>query len=271
MILSMTCTDMELRDRAPVVFRGDVESSLRQIKAAGFDGVEMHIHDSACYDYQKLSRLLQENELKLTSIGTGTAYGKDGLSFTSDDAGKRRGAIERINGHTRAAAQFEDAVVILGLVRGKVSECSAGLQEYEKRLKESLRECVKTAEDMGVCLVLEMINRYECDYASTIDEGLALLSDIPSESLKLHLDTYHMNIEESDIAAAVHRAGKNIGHVHLADNDRRYPGHGHYDFKETIDALKAVGYQGALAVECLKYPDAKTVAQETVKAIKPYL
>ena len=68
-----------------------------------------------------------------------------------------------------------------------------------------------------------------------------------SANLKLHIDTYHMNIEEDQIGRNIAAAGRHIGHVHIADSNRGYPGTGHYDFMETIAALKAIGYRGALA------------------------
>ena len=73
--------------------------------------------------------------------------------------------------------------------------------------------------------------------------------------VELHIDTYHMNIEEADIGAAIGAAGGYIGHVHLADSDRWYPGHGHYDFQETFQALKDIGYDGPVAIECSNFPN----------------
>jgi sugar phosphate isomerase/epimerase len=89
--------------------------------------------------------------------------------------------------------------------------------------------------------------------------------------LKLHIDTYHMNIEEDQIGRNILAAGKHIGHVHIADSNRGYPGAGHYNFVETIAALRAVGYQGALAVECLARPTPDAAARGACDAMRTLL
>lgn len=96
---------------------------------------------------------------------------------------------------------------------------------------------------------LEVINRYESDVINTVKEGLEFLEMVGSPWLQLHLDTYHMNIEESDIKKSIQSAKGKICHVHVADNDRWFVGHGHYDFAETLGALKEIGYTGAVSVD----------------------
>ena len=98
------------------------------------------------------------------------------------------------------------------------------------------------------------MNRFESDWLHQIEDGVNYLKANDFKRIKLHIDTFHMNIEESDIGAAIRAAKGYIGHVHLADSDRWYPGHGHYDFKETLQALKDIGYTGTLALETSNYP-----------------
>ena len=85
-----------------------------------------------------------------------------------------------------------------------------------------------------------------------------------SRRVKLHIDTVHLNIEEDDIAAAVRNGAGYIIHVHIADNNRWYPGHAHYDFKETLKALAEIGYCGALALEITNFPDTETAAKRSL-------
>jgi sugar phosphate isomerase/epimerase len=80
-----------------------------------------------------------------------------------------------------------------------------------------------------------------------------------------------MNIEEDQIGQNIIAAGKHIGHVHLADSNRGYPGTGHYDFAETFAALQAAGYRGALAVECLALPTPEIAAQGAYDAMQAIL
>ena len=84
------------------------------------------------------------------------------------------------------------------------------------------------------------MNRFESDYGTTIREASWLLRAVGSDRLKLHLDTVHLNIEEDDIGKAIESAGSAVCHVHVADNNRWYPGHAHYNFTETLTALHRV-------------------------------
>jgi len=271
MQLSITSTNMELRKQAPIVFRGENPECFKQIKAIGYDGVELHIHDSSKIDRKELKKQLEEHELTLTSIGTGSAYGKDKIFLSSNDTNIRNLAIDRLCEHIITAADYKHAVVIIGLIKGKVSDCNSE-KEYRENLITALKECAVFAEKYSVYLGVEVINRYESDYMNNIDTGLELLTEVGSPYVQLHIDTYHMNIEETDIVAAIKRAKGKICHVHLADNDRWYVGHGHYNFKETIKALKDIEYDYALAVESLGEPDmfssAKKSYEGIVKAMK---
>lgn len=270
MKLSMTCTDMKVREGAPIVFRGDWEECFLQIEKLGYDGVELHIHDSSQINRVELKKLLTRYHLDLTSIGTGTAYGVDHIFLSSEQEIVRNQAINRVKEHVLTAKDYDHAVVILGLITGKVSDCSSRSQ-FEENLKDSLGLCSEFAAEHGVYLGLEVLNRYEGEYFNTIEQGLVLLEQMNAPFLKLHIDTYHMNIEEGKIGAAIRKARGKICHVHLADSDRWYAGHGHYDFRETIDALKDIGYSHALAVESLSYPDSISAAKASFDTLKPLL
>ena len=131
--------------------------------------------------------------------------------------------------------------MIIGLIKGKVSDCESR-ESYFSNLISALQECAEEAGKYQVYLGLEVINRYESDVINTVEEGLELLELVGSPWLQLHLDTYHMNIEERDIANSIRLAQGKICHVHVADSDRWYVGHGHYDFEETLRALKETFY-----------------------------
>lgn len=264
MQLAITCTSMDLHERAPVVFRGEDEWCFKQIREIGYDGVELHIHDSAHLDRGQLQQQLSRHQLLLTSIGTGTAYGKDKIFLASTDREIRSQAIERLKGHMITAADYPHAVVIIGLIKGKVEDCGTP-EQYERILLASLQECAEFAERNGVYLGLEVMNHYESDYLNQIGQGLELLDRVGSSHVQLHIDTYHMNIEERNIAAAIRQAKGRICHVHVADSDRWYVGHGHYDFAETVNVLTEIGYPYALCVESLGHPDMRTSGRESYR------
>ena len=251
-----------------ILYQGPFEETLPLIKEDCFDGVELHLADSRAIDRPALERLLKELNLPLTSIGTGSAYGLYGYSLVHQDADIRRRTIAHLEEHMITLAPW-GGVIIIGLIAGRASECGAPLPVQKERLAESLRTLDSLAGRYGVSVGLELINRYEAEFLYTIREGIAYLKeagDLPHTSL--HIDSATLNIEESDIGAAI-RAGKGwIGHVHLADNDRWYPGHAHYDFRETLQALKEIGYDGVLALEEKPRPDTRTAARLSLQYLR---
>lgn len=254
----------------PILFRGPFEETIPQMARLGYEAAELHIYDSDQIDREALYRLLDENHVTLTSIGTGSAYERDGICLGSSDPEKRESAIKRLEGHMKTAAPY-GAVVIVGLIAGRVADCGGSKESFVDNLVKSLKRCAQSAEKYQVYLGFEVMNRFESDYAITISEGIELLKLVDSERVKLHLDTVHMNIEEDDIGKAIRSAKGHIIHVHAADNNRWYPGHAHYDFKETLKALSDIGYDRALALEITNFPDTETAAVKGLEYLRGIL
>jgi D-psicose/D-tagatose/L-ribulose 3-epimerase len=105
------------------------------------------------------------------------------------------------------------------------------------------------AEAAGVTLGLEVVNRYESNVANTARQALDLIDDIGADGVVVHLDTYHMNIEEGDLARPVHECAERLGYVHVGESHRGYLGSGTIDFPRFFRALAAIGYQGPITVK----------------------
>lgn len=112
------------------------------------------------------------------------------------------------------------------------------------------RELAPYAEDLGILLLLEPLNRYEAHIPKDLEEGAQICEEIGSPQVRLMADLFHMNVEEADIASSLIAAAAYIRHVHLADSNRLPPGFGHTDFARPLAALKSVGYDGYMALEC---------------------
>lgn len=265
MEFSVTCA-LETGEMTPVVLRGAYDECIKTAAKIGYDAVEIHTSDPQLIEPDVLRADLSRSHIRLSSLGTGPAYGKYGLSLSSEDDAIRQKAIKNIKSHIALAKNF-GAVVILGLIKGLKKECSSEERYYEL-LDESMRECVAEAEKENVLLVFELINRYECDVLNTIEEGLEYIKRFHTNHIKLHIDSYHMNIEETDIPAAIIKAGNNIGHVHIADSDRWYAGHGHFEFGKMLDALEKTGYQRALALESFQFPEPTVAAKKNLEYLK---
>ncbi|MFH1538346.1 MAG: sugar phosphate isomerase/epimerase family protein, partial [bacterium] len=194
------------------------------------------------------------------------AFGEDGLSFSDPDPGVRGKAVGRISSHIELASLL-GCRVILGLILGK----NPPSPETEKRILDCLRPCAELAEEKKVVLVVEPINRYETGFINRVDDCLALLDRLGRPACRVLLDTFHMNIEEPSIHDSIAKAGGRIGHVHVADSNRWYPGAGHLDFPEILRALKKTGYSGFLSAEILPLPDPETAAARTAENLRAFL
>jgi len=114
---------------------------------------------------------------------------------------------------------------------------------------DSLRPIAELASELGVKVGLEPVNRYETFLVNTCEQALRLKDLIGSESVKVHLDTYHMNIEEKSFYDATRLAGEDLIHYHLCENDRGIPGTGTVDWDGIFRALAEIGYDGYAALE----------------------
>jgi sugar phosphate isomerase/epimerase len=247
-------------------FKGDLQENLTRISSLGYDGVELAIRDPKLIDMNKLEQLIRELGLSVPAIGTGQAWGEEGLSFTDPDQTIRQAAIERIISHIPGAVRFQ-AMIIIGLIRGLVKPGVDPAQAMDW-LVEALKECSAAARPHGIRLALEPINRYETTLINTITQGLELIQRVKADNFGLLPDTFHMNIEEPDMLLSIRDCGEHIFHFHVADSNRWYPGAGHLDFTAIHETLNASGYKGWISGEFLPIPDAETAAQRSIKLFK---
>jgi len=123
-----------------------------------------------------------------------------------------------------------------------------------------LKTLAKAAEKRGQQICLEPLNRFETDFINTCDQALKMVKDVGSPALRIHLDTFHMNIEEKNQAAAIRKAGKLLAHFHACGSDRGTPGNDHIDWKPIAKALKDIGYKGDVVIESFT-TDVKVIAR----------
>jgi sugar phosphate isomerase/epimerase len=245
-----------------LAFQEDWSENARHMADLGYDAVELAIRDPKLLDCEGVARLVGKCNLFVSAIGTGQAYGEEGLSFTDPRAEIRQRAIARIRDHVDFAAPF-GAVVIIGLIRGR-TQAGVSRDQAMDWLREALRECAAYAAPKGVRLAIEAINRYETDLIPTAASGLALLDELGIDNLGLLLDTFHMNIEEPSICESIARTGKRLFHFHVADSNRWYPGAGHIDFPSILATLRQIGYAGYVSGEMMPLPDPMTAAREMI-------
>jgi len=247
-----------------LAYKGHIAENIFKIRELGYDGVEIAVREPDLLDINELRSLLEDNNLVVPAIGTGQAFGEEGLSFTHPDKEIRRKAIDRIKSHV-LLANLLNARVIIGLVRGKKYNGVTDSQA-ELWLIEALIECA--SENKSVKLAIEPINRYETDLINTVKSGLDLIEKINLSNIGMLLDTFHMNIEEPNIIESINKCGKRLFHFHVADSNRWYPGAGHIDFKNILETVKRSGYDGFISAEIMPLPDPDTAARKTIKYMR---
>ena len=255
---------------APIVFRGDYAEEIIRTASIGYKAVELHIRDPKTIDRKAILRSLEKTGIEVSTIGTGQAYGEDRLSFTSPDREIRRAAIQRIKDQVDFASPLR-AMVIIGLIKGSLPERESEKEGVRGKAVECLLECAEYAQKHETYLTLEVINRYETNFLNTAEEGNRFLQELGSAQIGLHLDTFHMNIEEVSIEEALRASAKRLLHIHLSDSNRWAPGLGHLNFHPILSTLREIGYQGFLGLECLPKPDAQKAAEHAFQYLEAML
>ncbi|MCB9450958.1 MAG: sugar phosphate isomerase/epimerase [Anaerolineaceae bacterium] len=225
-------------------------------KDCGFDSVEISfVSGPETIDVPRMRAELERLNLDIF-CSTGLSLQTD---ITSPDASVRDAGIQYLR-HCLETAQQLGSPILGGVTYAPWLQFpeTTDLRPYRDRSAAALKEVAKIAGDLGITLTLEVLNRFETFMFNTAAEGLTFLAQIDHPATKLQLDTYHMNMEEDDLAAAIHQSGTQIGHFHCAASNRKLPGRGHIDWLAIKAALDAVGYQGALVIETFPNPNVET-------------
>ena len=219
---------------------------LEQIKSIGYAGVEIPVFDTNTKTWESWKKKLDELELDRVAI---TINGPE-YQQISADASIRKSTLERnkraidcaaVIGSELLAGPFHSA---LGVFTGK-----SATEQERAWAKENLFALAEYAQQYGIVLGLEYLNRFESYLVTTTEELIQLVDEINHPNCKLMFDSFHANIEEQDIAAAIKKMAHRLVYVQLSENDRGILGRGHVDFKSILLALEEIEYTGMISVE----------------------
>ena len=214
-------------------------------KAAGFDLLELSLHDAVHLDTAAARAELQAAGLDV-ACSRGLAFDADVSS--TDPAVVERGAT--LLADSLNATRELGGTHLTGALYSALGKYAAPLTERGRaNVVAVLRELAVEAARHGMTLGLEVCNRYETNVINTARDALLLADDIGEDNVSIHLDTYHMNIEEDDLVRPVHEVGERLRYVHIGENHRGYLGSGHLDFGAFFDALADIGYTGPITFE----------------------
>jgi D-psicose/D-tagatose/L-ribulose 3-epimerase len=219
-----------------------------KIKSMGFDIIEVAAEDPSLIDAALLRKTAEEHGLSITICG---AFGPS-RDVSSDDPAIRQNGADYIVECIRLA-QAVGSNLVAGPVYaavGKTRLVSADQKARERAwCVDNLREVGKVASDAGVTIGIEPLNRFETDMINLVEQAIALIREVGQPAYKVHIDTFHANIEEKSIPEAIRMAGGLLGHFHACENDRGIPGTGHIDWIGVRDALRDIDYDGPVVIE----------------------
>ncbi len=217
-----------------------------KVKGYGVDFIEIPMMDLPLYDVVAVRQRLSDNQLDAV---TSTVLSAD-IDVSSPEESIREAGI-------RFLKQCVDATAETGLSSfSGVIYCEFARKDQHKPSSdnwkfaaESLRRVAEHAEPQGVSIGIEPVNRYESNLVNTAAQAIELKEMIDHPSIRIHLDTYHMNIEEKSFYDATKLAGKDLIHYHLCENDRGIPGTGLVDWDGIFQGLKEIEYTGYAGLE----------------------
>jgi D-psicose/D-tagatose/L-ribulose 3-epimerase len=240
-------------------FTTDSVKLFPKFKKWGFETVEIPIEDPSHIDPAKVKAAADKAGLAIGSVCACMGPGRD-----------FRGTPEEQKAGLDYCMALVDQAAVMGCpsvigpiysVVGKADAVEPAQQKVEWALVvANLKKLAAHAEAKSVRLCIEPLNRFETDFLNTCDRGLRLVKAVGSKAVKLHLDTFHMNIEEKNQAAAIRKAGKHLAHFHACGSDRGTPGGDHIAWPEIVKALKAIGYKGDVVIESFT-TDVKVIAR----------
>lgn len=228
----------------------DVFSYPRRAKTLGFDILELKlslITQMSERERNDLKLEAQEHAVELTFCDALT----ENIDISSPNYVTRKHGIEYIKRGLDAIHKL-GGNILGGILYGAWNPPAEEWLNKQDRLKwsvESMRQIIKTAEDLGIIIAIEAVNRYEHFLINTCAEALNYINMVESPNIKIMLDTFHMNIEEDSIYNAILLAGKDLGHLHIGETNRKPPGRGRFPWSELVRALRIIEYPGRIVME----------------------
>lgn len=234
---------------------------IAKAKALGFDGIEIYLTPSLVevFNVQKTKRALEEAGMGcIGSVG----LGKDQDIVSSDEATRRRG-VEYLKKCVEIVSSLGGDLIagVIYCAWGNIVGRGRTKEEWSRSV-QGLREACRFARDYGVTLAVEPVNRFETYFLNTASDAVKLVKDIGEPNAKVHLDTFHMNIEEKSFYEPIVQTAELLGHVHCCENDRGVAGTGNVRWDQVFRGLAEIKYDRWLTIESFTQ-DIKSVAAST--------
>jgi D-psicose/D-tagatose/L-ribulose 3-epimerase len=220
---------------------------LAKLKAAGYDGVEIPLHEGDVAHFARIGRAIRDHGLGCT---TSTVLPDQAHSAISPDPRSRAGALDHLEWAIDCSAVLGSEVLCGPFHQELAAFSGTGPTEEEKAHAAEVHcRAADMAAQAGLTLAIEPLNRFECYFLNTMADARAHVQRVGHPNFGALYDTFHANIEEKDPVGCIAETADVIRHVHVSENDRGTPGKGHVPWLATFRALRAAGYDGWLTIE----------------------
>lgn len=262
---SVSSADMAPRT-APLLLLGTPEENIKKAAQLGYDAIEVHTREDADWNIDAIKETMKQYNIGISAIVTGRLNTEGRCDLISDEPYITDACVKGMKQYIELASAL-DTDLILGWARGNVP-AGGNREKYMSRLAKNLKTLDNYAGKFETKIMIEVINRYEINTFTTADELMTFLETYDLQNCYAHLDAFHMGIDERSPYEAIRRCKGRLGYFHLADNSRKYPGSGQFDFKKILETLEETGYHGYLSVECLPWPDPMRAAENALTFMK---
>ncbi len=212
-----------------------------RLQGLGYDGVELAGRVDS-FRAGEVNRVMEDHGLEVLSLTP------ENVDLAHPDVSVWSQAVDYYERLLDFAVELGSPIVCCHGAVGRVRAVSSYEEEWELYVK-AVRRIAEKAEERGLKLAMELLNRYEAHLLQTAQEALRFIEEVGSRSVGILLDAYHMNIEEANPAEALSAAGERLFLFHAADSNRKAVGQGHIHFPVLLQTLNRIGYQGPLVVE----------------------
>lgn len=219
-----------------------MEEAAARLAWLGYYGVEL-LGDLARYNAQEVNAVLSERRLAVLSLTP------ENVDLAHPDDGVRQEALDYYYRLLDFAKAVGNPIVCCHGAVGRVRAVTSYDEEWDLYV-EGVRRIAQRAQEGGLRIAMEVLNRYEAHLLNTAQEAVRFTKEVGLENVGILLDAYHMNIEEADLRSAILAAKDHLFLFHAADSNRQAIGRGHIDFLGIMRTLNDVGYDGSIIVEC---------------------
>jgi D-psicose/D-tagatose/L-ribulose 3-epimerase len=234
---------------------------LSRIREWGFDGVELFLSPQEPANLPAVKRMLDKIPLERTTC---VVLPRD-ANLVSGDAAVRRRGVDFLNRCVERTAELGASLMCgplyagLGVMTGR-----ARTQQEWQWAADGLAAAARRGQQLGVTLCIEPLNRFETYFLNTLSDAAALVRAVGEPNLRIHFDSFHANIEECNVSESLRAVGKELGHVHISENDRGIPGTGHNDWHGIVQTFAEIGYDGWLTIESFAQPEPELAAAAAI-------